>query len=578
MPPSTQLPTHNPPKLPPFCVYHIRRTQFLLGTHSRRLCHTAAPKEGTPNLFGVGIWMYANLFPSVAKLIPSPSPFVCKRSPTPTQPLACIETTTRSSDRFIFQLPTLPSSPRRFSCSASSWPIQTTDATQGYSKAAPILAYTAQLPTHISLPQPPFVSKTRFALDMLSTRAGKPVSVFALQASDSIGIRLSYRTITLIDVGVALMAFIEGQINLVKEAATRFRDGDVTLPVQISCLEVAVRLEPGNPHGWSELGWAYRGLAMSTRSRDACERAVQAHRNSLKVDGLSNSDKGHMMYGLGTVLDNQHDYFGSPHDLEEAIMVLRSALDACPPGHQDYENCVNNLSVALHKTGSTSDRHESICLDRQVLELRPPGHPERDFTLDNLANSLSLTGSPDDLRESIPLYREALKLRPSGHPKRDTTLNNLALALSNTGSPDNLQESIRLYREALELQPPGHPDRHYSLGGLAIALEGTGSPDVFQESIQLKRETLELRPPGHPQRDDTLMWLAYLLSKTGSVGDLQESICHYREALELEPPGHQYRATTLNNLANALEKRGSPGNLEEAKRLWEEAQATQRSH
>ncbi|KAJ3526094.1 hypothetical protein NMY22_g10308 [Coprinellus aureogranulatus] len=325
--------------------------------------------------------------------------------------------------------------------------------------------------------------------------------------------------------------------GLMVDVAARLKKGpEATLPVQISCLEVAVRLEPANPHSWSELGWAYRNLAMSTRSRDACDRAVRAHRNSLKVDGLSDSDKGHMLFSLGTVLDDRHDYFGSLDDLEEAITVLRSALDARPPGHQDYENSLNNLSLALHKTGSTSDLQESIRLHLKMLELRPPGHPQRDITLHNLALTLSKTGSPDDLQESIPLYREALELRP-----------------------------------------PGHPDRHTSLGTLADALAETESPDNLQESIQLNREALEVQPPGHPERDTTLNNLAFALSKTGSPDDLEESIRYHREALELRPSGHQHRHFSLGNLAGALEKRGSPADMEEARCLREEAQAIRSS-
>ncbi|KAJ3509597.1 hypothetical protein NMY22_g16240 [Coprinellus aureogranulatus] len=337
--------------------------------------------------------------------------------------------------------------------------------------------------------------------------------------------------------------------GLMVDVAARLKKGpEATLPVQISCLELAVRLEPGSPHCWSELGWAYRSLAMSTRSRDACDQAVQAHRNSLEVDGLSDSDKGHMLFRLGTVLDDRHDYFGSPHDLEEAITVLRSALDACPPGHQDYGSCLNNLSIALRKTGSTSDQQESTRLDRKVLELRLPGHPQRDITLNNLASSLAKTGSPDDLQESIRLNREALELLPPGHPERHYTLNNLARALFNTGSPDNLQESIRLCREALELWPPGHPNRHFSLAGLASTLDKTGSPDARQESIQLNREALELRPPGHPLRDAALHNLAVSLFKKGSPGDLEESIRLFCEELEALPQ----RASDITRLCSEI--------------------------
>ncbi|KAJ3523260.1 hypothetical protein NMY22_g11523 [Coprinellus aureogranulatus] len=370
----------------------------------------------------------------------------------------------------------------------------------------------------------------------------------------------------------------ESRGALIVDVVTSLAEGiEATVPVRISCLEVAVRLEPGNPHSWSKLGWAYRELAMSTRSRDACDRAVQAHRNSLKVDGLSKSNEGHMLLRLGTVLDNRHNYFGSPHDLEEAITVLRSALDAFQPGHQDYEACLNNLSAALHKTRSTSEQQESTRLVRSLLKLQPPGHPNCHMTLNNLASALSDTGSPDDLLESIRLHRKVLELRPPGHPQRHTTLNNLARSLSQTGSPDDLQESILLYREALELRPPGHPNRHHTLHGFAIALEGTGSPDVLQESIQLYREALELQPLGHPMRDTTLHNLALALSKTGSPDNLEESICLYREELELCPKGHRDHALVLRSLARALEKRGSPGDLEEAKRLWEEERAIQPS-
>ncbi|KAJ3535995.1 hypothetical protein NMY22_g6230 [Coprinellus aureogranulatus] len=318
-----------------------------------------------------------------------------------------------------------------------------------------------------------------------------------------------------------------------------------------NALMMAVRLKPGNPYSWSKLGRMYGKLAMSTRSRDACNRAVQAYRSSLRLDELSDSDKGHMLGRLGTALLYRQDYFGGSQDLEEAIAVLRSALDACPQGQHDYEACLNNLSAALRKTGSTSNLQESICIERQLLELRPPGHPERNLTLDNLASSLSQTG----------------------HPQRGITLNNLALALSDTGSPDDLQESIRLNQEALELRPSGHQERHQSLHFLAYALEKTGSPDDLKESIQLFREALELRPPGHPGRDKVLNNLASVLYKTGSPDGLEESIQYHREALELRPPGHPRHASVLDHLADALEKRGSTTDLEEARRLREEAQA-----
>ncbi|KAJ3545125.1 hypothetical protein NMY22_g2556 [Coprinellus aureogranulatus] len=360
--------------------------------------------------------------------------------------------------------------------------------------------------------------------------------------------------------------------DLMTDVAARLEEGpEGSLSVRIACLEVAVRLAPGNPHSWSGLGWAYRSLAVSTRSRDACDRAVRAHRNSLKAEGISNADKGHFLFSLGTILNNRYDYLGSPHDLEEAITVLRSAMATYGPDHPDHADCLNNLALTLSKTDSACSLQESVHLHRKALGLRPPGHPERDSTLNNLGFALSKTGFIGDLEESIHLHYEALELRPPGNSERDTTLNNLATSLSETGSASDLQESIRLHREALELRSPGHPHRGYSLENLARSLSKTGSVRDLRESISLYSEALELRPPGHPRRDITLNNLADSLTKTGSAGDLHRSIHLYREALHLCPLGRPDHALVVKNLANALEMTGFPNDLEESIRLYHNA-------
>ncbi|KAJ3522458.1 hypothetical protein NMY22_g11882 [Coprinellus aureogranulatus] len=360
--------------------------------------------------------------------------------------------------------------------------------------------------------------------------------------------------------------------RLMADVAARLGEGpDDTLPVQISCLEVAVRLDPCNSHSWCELGWAYRSLATSARSRDVCDRAVQSCQNALKIDGPSNPDKGFMLFRLGTALDDRHDYFGRVHDMEEAITVLRSSLDACQLGHPSNEDCLNNLAAALSKTGTISDMQESICLIRRVLELQPPGHADRQLSLTNLAGLLNRMGSSSDLRESVILLREALELGHPECPERNNTLHELAYALSKTGRPNDLRESISLLQKVLKRRPPGHPEREATLNNLAGALSMTGNPIDLQESIQLYREALELHTPEHPERDITLHNLGRSLSKTGVEGDLQESVSLLREALELQPPGHRRRCTTLNKLANSLYKTGSVENLRESIPLYREA-------
>ncbi|KAJ3540404.1 hypothetical protein NMY22_g4308 [Coprinellus aureogranulatus] len=144
--------------------------------------------------------------------------------------------------------------------------------------------------------------------------------------------------------------------TLIVDAIARLEDNTATLPVYISCLEVAVRLEPRNIDHWNELGWAYRNLAESTRSREHIDQAVKAHNNALEADGSSGvTDEGKLLFSLATALDDRHEYFGDKHDLSKAIVLHRRALSLRPPGHSDRDSSLNNLAIALSASGSTSD-------------------------------------------------------------------------------------------------------------------------------------------------------------------------------------------------------------------------------
>jgi hypothetical protein len=63
--------------------------------------------------------------------------------------------------------------------------------------------------------------------------------------------------------------------------------------VQIDCLEVAIRLRPDDAEFWHLLGWSYLRVAMGSRSVEACEQAITAHRNALHcVDVPTAHDPG----------------------------------------------------------------------------------------------------------------------------------------------------------------------------------------------------------------------------------------------------------------------------------------------
>ncbi|KAJ3512641.1 hypothetical protein NMY22_g15273 [Coprinellus aureogranulatus] len=181
--------------------------------------------------------------------------------------------------------------------------------------------------------------------------------------------------------------------KLIVDVTARLEGKAATLPVRISCLEVAIRLEPHNADHWNKLGRAYTYLARSTRSINEIDQAVKAHKIALEVDdSFGVTDEGKLLFSLATALYHRHEYFGDCHDLSEAIVLYRRALFLRPPGHPDRSQSLNNLASSLSETGSPEDLQESISLYRQALELRPPGHPDRSLSLHNLATSLSDTG------------------------------------------------------------------------------------------------------------------------------------------------------------------------------------------
>ncbi|KAJ3549068.1 hypothetical protein NMY22_g1022 [Coprinellus aureogranulatus] len=409
--------------------------------------------------------------------------------------------------------------------------------------------------------------------------------------------------------------------GLVYAVATRLNGRDVAiLPVRISCLEIAARLDTSFAECWLTLGWSYLFLARFTRSRDACDQAVRAHQHAVEVGGSCGEvNMGCLMFALGTSLNARHEYFEDDCDLSDAIVAHRSALTLYPPGHPERGASLNNLGCSLSRTGSVSDLRESIALGREFLALLPPGHLGRCFALNNLANGLTKTGSSSDLREGISMHREALKLCPPGHRAREDIPHNLALALSGTGSIAALHESISLHRERLELCPPDHPFRALFLSNkLTNVLRKTGPATGFQESVRLHCETLGFKPPGHPNWVTHVRGLAYALlfisitstsepvrvtaaqevvylrrevlelcppghpDRCGSLedlantlfltdGDMQEVISLHRQALGLRPPGHPDRAISLNNLAMMLSNTQSVGNFQESILLSREA-------
>jgi len=282
-------------------------------------------------------------------------------------------------------------------------------------------------------------------------------------------------------------------------------------------------------------------------------------------------------------------------DLDEAISLLRDALELRPTGNPNRSTSLGNLATVLRhrfqQAGERENLDEAISLHREALALFPACLPDRSSSLNNLANSLMTrfhqSGEQEDIEEAISLLRDALELFPAGHPDCSGSLNNLATSLRSrfeqSGEQDDLDEAISLHRDSLELRPVGHPSRSDSLNNLGTVLtsrfEQSGEHGDIDEAISLHRDALELRPAGHPHRSGSLSNLATLLTRRfeqlGEWEDLDDAISMQRDTLELRPAGHPDRSDFLGNLAGSLARRfeqsGEREDLDEAIELFPES-------
>src|SRR2546427_603200 len=86
------------------------------------------------------------------------------------------------------------------------------------------------------------------------------------------------------------------------------------------------------------------------------------------------------------------DDTGDASALEEAIGLLRQAIEALPSEHRDQATYLSNLGAALGNrfevTGNMADLDEAVALGRRAAAALPPGHPRQGMYLANLGAAL----------------------------------------------------------------------------------------------------------------------------------------------------------------------------------------------
>ncbi|KAJ3530347.1 hypothetical protein NMY22_g8614 [Coprinellus aureogranulatus] len=202
----------------------------------------------------------------------------------------------------------------------------------------------------------------------------------------------------------------------------------------------------------------------------------------LSLQGLDGSLRGL----VDTVRTKQSA--GRLQELEEAIPLLREALDILPAAHSSHGGVLQSLAIALEESGSIDSMHEAILLQRRVLQLCPSGHPDRAFALNAIAYSLAqrydAVGNLADLEESIVHAREAI-----------------ICGRCATSTIEYLDESLDLIRQAIPLWPSRNPEPFDISRVLApiffFYYEKTGATEQLEEAATWCERALALCSPNH---------------------------------------------------------------------------------
>ncbi|RDB25950.1 hypothetical protein Hypma_006302 [Hypsizygus marmoreus] len=356
--------------------------------------------------------------------------------------------------------------------------------------------------------------------------------------------------------------------------------------------------------------------------------AVQFYRRTIAQ--IRPGDYPYTVYqaSLGTALSRRfRSSVGTPQDLDEAITCYREASAHCPKGGGQHIRHLDQLAVLLWDrfklANRTEDMEDAVQLFQTVLDARPPGHPYRFTSVMNLARTLVVRRveleRQDDEATVWRLYGELLTshqpspisriffqcremlqmdlasdifaclhyspvLIPTSPLELLTQLiSSVSQVLKDTVStvPDLMPENLtaeqlnshipRLHN-FLDSNPPPHPERHVYAGSLGnaytLSFSQFGDNSDLEKSITHFREAVDQCPSDHFMRLPHLTNLATALrtrySQLGRTDDLNEAIEHFGEAHDLSPPGHKERPVTTMNLANILVVRyGNGGSIQD---------------
>ncbi|KAI9764064.1 MAG: hypothetical protein M1840_008868 [Geoglossum simile] len=204
---------------------------------------------------------------------------------------------------------------------------------------------------------------------------------------------------------------------------------------------------------------------------------------------------------LGNKLESRCECMGKMKDLEEAIRVVRQAVNITPKDHPDLTAWLNNLRTKLNsrykRMRRMKDLEEAIRVARQAVDITPEDNPDLTGWLNNLGNKLGHRyehmGKIENLEEAIRVAQQAVNVMPEDHPDLAAWLNSLGTKLNSqyerTEKMEDLKEAIRVVRQAVNIMPKDHPELAGWLNNLGNTLssryERTGEMEDLEKAIQV---------------------------------------------------------------------------------------------
>ncbi|KAJ6281480.1 CHAT domain-containing protein [Bipolaris maydis] len=215
---------------------------------------------------------------------------------------------------------------------------------------------------------------------------------------------------------------------------------------------------------------------------------------ALRQTPYNHKSLGGLMHGLGQILQLRFHISGDTNDLDEAMQLMREALEGTQQDCTDFSEISTDLVAILQlrymRLRDGKDLEEAIVVARKAIEILPQGYRNFATMLSNLSDLLGSKFEREKdielLDEAIQIQQRAIGLAPKGYPHTGVLLNRLGKQLRYryecTKDSQDLDQAIQAAREALKATRETHHSYSTVLKDLGlILLYGYGRSEELKD-------------------------------------------------------------------------------------------------